>query len=295
MKRTLSIKNLEAGIEGKPILEGLDLEIKSGEIHALMGPNGSGKSTLANVLAGHPSYSVTGGSVSLDGEDLLALSPAERALRGLYLAFQYPVEIPGVTVGRFLKRAIELRASSPAAGGSAAGAAGVPGGVGDYVKRLRETMAFMEMDQVFINRYLNQGFSGGEKKRMEVLQMLMLSPSFAIMDEIDSGLDIDALKVVAKGVKRLRDDAAGRGDGPGFGALLVTHYRRILDEVAPDFVHVMYKGRIVLSGGPELVGELERRGYEWVAEAAEAGTSPVRNRVEAIEERVAVPALGGLS
>ena len=266
MKRSLNIRGLSAGIEGKRILEGLDLEVKTGEIHALMGPNGSGKSTLANVLAGNPAYVVSGGSVDLDGEDFLALSASERALRGLYLAFQYPVEIPGVTVGRFLKRALELRQvpadtatdSGPRTSDPRAREGGLS--MGDYVKRLREAMAYMEMDQAFINRYLNQGFSGGEKKRMEILQMLMLKPSIAILDEVDSGLDIDALKVVAKGVNRLR--------GEGFGALLVTHYQRILDEVAPDFVHVMYKGKIVLSGGPELVGELERRGYDWVAELA---------------------------
>jgi Fe-S cluster assembly ATP-binding protein len=252
MKRKLAIQGLEAGIEGKRILEGVDLEIGTGEIHALMGPNGSGKSTLANVLMGHPSYEVTGGKVSLDGEDYLGLSTTERALRGVYLAFQYPVEIPGVTVGRFIKRAVELRA--PKAGLN----------VSAYIKRLREAMDFMEMDQAFINRYLNQGFSGGEKKRMEVLQMLMLDPSFAILDETDSGLDIDALKVVAKGVNRLRDSSRA---GEGFGALIITHYRRILEQIEPDHVHIMYKGRIVTSGGKELVEELEKKGYDWVKEA----------------------------
>ena len=242
--RKLSIQGLEAGIEGKNILRGLDLEIRTGEIVALMGPNGSGKSTLANVLMGHPSYEVTGGSVSLDGADYLSLSPSERALLGVFLAFQYPVEIPGVTVGKFLKRAIELRAPK--------------GGINvtAYVRRLREAMDFMEMDQAFINRSLNQGFSGGEKKRMEVLQMLMLKPSLAILDETDSGLDIDALKIVAKGVNRLR--------GPGFGALIITHYQRILTQIVPDFVHIMYKGRIVTSGGKELVETLETRGYDWI-------------------------------
>ena len=279
MTRSLNIRGLEAGIEGKRILEGLDLEVKTGEIHALMGPNGSGKSTLANVLAGNPAYVVTGGSVSLDGEDFLALSASERALRGLYLAFQYPVEIPGVTVGRFLKRALELRQLPPDRGAEPGAREGGLS-MGDYVKRLRESMAYMEMDQAFINRYLNQGFSGGEKKRMEILQMLMLKPSIAILDEVDSGLDIDALKVVAKGVNRLR--------GEGFGALLVTHYQRILDEVAPDFVHVMYKGKIVLSGGSELVGELERRGYDWVAELA--GDDNRRNAIDVI-----APVAGGAS
>ncbi|HTX72476.1 MAG TPA: Fe-S cluster assembly ATPase SufC [Rectinemataceae bacterium] len=245
----LQIRGLEAGIPGKPILAGLDLDVRSGEIHALMGPNGSGKSTLANVLMGNPSYLPTGGQVLLDGEDVLAMSPSERALRGLFLAFQYPVEIPGVTVGKFLKRAIELRQQSSGSRGM---------NVSAYVKELREAMDFMEMDQGFINRYLNQGFSGGEKKRMEVLQMLMLKPSIAIMDETDSGLDIDALRIVARGVNRLR--------GPGFGALIITHYRRILEQIVPDFVHVMYKGRIAVSGGRELVETLETKGYDWIRE-----------------------------
>jgi Fe-S cluster assembly ATP-binding protein len=229
-----------------------------------MGPNGSGKSTLANVLMGHPAYMVTGGTVKLDGEDYLELDSAERSLRGVFLAFQYPVEIPGVTVGKFLKRATELR---EAEGGM---------DVSAYVRRLREAMDFMEMDQAFINRYLNQGFSGGEKKRMEVLQMLMLKPSLALMDETDSGLDIDALKIVAKGVNKLR--------GNGFSALLITHYRRILEQVQPDFVHVMYKGRIMVSGGKELVETLEREGYDWIKqkygieleEEADAGRSARR-------------------
>ncbi len=242
----LIIKGLEAGIAGKDILAGVDLEVRAGEIHALMGPNGSGKSTLANVLMGNPAYEVRGGEVLLEGEDFLALDPSERALRGLFLAFQYPVEIPGVTVGKFLKRAIELR--SPPGGMS----------VSAYIKDLRAAMDFMEMDQAFINRYLNQGFSGGEKKRMEVLQMIMLKPSLAILDETDSGLDIDALRLVADGVNRLR--------GPGFGALVITHYRRILERIVPDFVHVMYKGRIAVSGGKELVETLEAKGYDWIRE-----------------------------
>ncbi len=250
MAQHLQVRNLQASIGDKPILSGLDLDIRTGEIHALMGPNGSGKSTLANVLMGHPSYRVTGGSVALDGEDYLALKTSERALKGLFLAFQYPVEIAGVTVGKFLKRVIELRGGKPADGGKPAM------NVTAYIKQLREAMDFMEMDQAFINRSLNQGFSGGEKKRMEVLQMLMLKPSLAILDETDSGLDIDALKVVAKGVNRLR--------GPGFGALIITHYQRILTQIVPDFVHIMYKGRIVTSGGKELVEILETRGYDWI-------------------------------
>jgi Fe-S cluster assembly ATP-binding protein len=244
MAQHLQVRNLQASIGDKPILSGLDLDISAGEIHALMGPNGSGKSTLANVLMGHPSYQVTGGSVTLDGEDYLALKTSERALKGLFLAFQYPVEIAGVTVGKFLKRVIELRQNGNGMNVTA------------YIKQLREAMDYMEMDQAFINRSLNQGFSGGEKKRMEVLQMLMLKPSLAILDETDSGLDIDALKVVSKGVNRLR--------GPEFGALIITHYQRILTQIVPDYVHIMYKGRIVTSGGKELVEILETRGYDWI-------------------------------
>jgi len=263
MAQHLQVRNLQASIGDKPILSGLDLDISTGEIHALMGPNGSGKSTLANVLMGHPSYTVTGGTVMLDGEDYLALKTSERALRGLFLAFQYPVEIAGVTVGKFLKRVIELRQDG-GKGTSSSGDKSAPGGksagggmnVTAYIKQLREAMDYMEMDQGFINRSLNQGFSGGEKKRMEVLQMLMLKPSLAILDETDSGLDIDALKVVAKGVNRLK--------GPDFGALIITHYQRILTQIVPDFVHIMYKGRIVTSGGKELVETLETRGYDWV-------------------------------
>jgi Fe-S cluster assembly ATP-binding protein len=246
MSRLIQVRNLQASIAGKPILQGIDLDLKVGEIHALMGPNGSGKSTLANVLMGHPAYTVTGGSVLLDGEDFLELSPDERSRKGVFLAFQYPVEIPGVTVGKFLKRAREVRLES--------GSMDVTG----FIKKLREAMDFMEIDQQFINRYLNQGFSGGEKKRMEVLQMLLLEPSFALLDETDSGLDIDALKVVAKGVNRLR--------GEGFGALIITHYQRILTQIVPDYVHIMYKGRIVTSGGKDLVETLESRGYDWIRE-----------------------------
>ncbi len=256
MTQHLQVRNLQASIGDKPILSGLDLDIRSGEIHALMGPNGSGKSTLANVLMGHPSYTVTDGTVTLNGEDYLALSTSERALKGIFLAFQYPVEIGGVTVGKFLKRALELRTNGASGPKSASGDAKPSMNVTAYIKQLREAMTFMEMDQGFINRYLNQGFSGGEKKRMEVLQMLMLKPSLAILDETDSGLDIDALKVVAKGVNKLR--------GPDFGALIITHYQRILTQIVPDFVHIMYKGRIVTSGGKDLVTTLEERGYDWV-------------------------------
>ena len=245
--RTLEIRGLKAAIGDKPILQGIDLEIRSGEVHALMGPNGSGKSTLANVLMGHPSYTVTGGQVLLDGEDFLALSTDERSRRGVFLAFQYPVEVPGVSVGKFLKRAVELRLPE-----------GVRQDVTGFIRELRAAMAVLEMDQDFINRSLNQGFSGGEKKRMEIAQMLLLKPAFAILDETDSGLDIDALRLVAGGVNRLR--------GEGFAGLVITHYQRILNHLHPDKVHVMYQGRIVASGSEKLVEELEARGYDWLKE-----------------------------
>ena len=243
----LKIENLKARLPDKSILRGISLEVPDGEIHALMGPNGSGKSTLANVLAGHPQYEVTGGTLAMGDLDLSELEAFERARAGLFLAFQYPVEVPGITVGKFLKRAVELRRGEEGRFDVTA-----------YIKELRANMDHMGIDQKFINRYLNEGFSGGEKKRMEILQMLMLKPAFAVLDETDSGLDIDALRIVAKGINELR--------GEGFGALVITHYQRILDHVKPDKVHVMVDGRIVLSGGPEIVGELEARGYDWVKE-----------------------------
>lgn len=243
----LSIKGLKASIDGKAILNGIDLELNTGKIHALMGPNGSGKSTLANVLMGHPRYEVTEGSVKLDGQEILDLDINERAQKGLFLAFQYPVEIPGVTVAKFLKRACELRIPENEKMNITA-----------FIKELRENIDYMEIDQGFINRYLNEGFSGGEKKRMEILQMLMLKPNFAILDETDSGLDIDALKIVSKGVNRLRGD--------NFSSLIITHYQRILNHIRPDFVHIMYQGKVVTSGGEELVRELEERGYERIKE-----------------------------
>ena len=242
----ITINNLTASIGDTPILKGVDLAMESGQIHALMGPNGSGKSTLSNVIMGHPSFEATGGEVLVDGQNILELEIHERARLGLYMAFQYPVEIPGVTIGRFLRRAAEIHHQ------------GKQFKTRDFIKILRAEMDFMEIDQQFINRYLNEGFSGGEKKRMEILQLLMLKPTFAILDETDSGLDIDALKVVAKGVNRMRDGT--------FGALIITHYQRILDYITPDFVHVMFEGRVVTSGGPELVATLEERGYDWVRE-----------------------------
>jgi Fe-S cluster assembly ATP-binding protein len=241
----IEIKNLQARIEDTEILKGVNLTLNSGEVHALMGPNGSGKSTLSNVVFGNETYEVTGGEILVDGQNILEMETHERAQLGLFLAFQYPVEIPGVSVGRFLKRASEIRFAENEAKKKS------------FVKSLRANMDYMEIDQQFINRYLNEGFSGGEKKRMEILQMLMLEPQFAILDETDSGLDIDALKIVAQGVNKLRNET-------DFGALVITHYQRILDHIKPDFVHVMYQGRIVTSGGGELVEHLEAEGYDWV-------------------------------
>ncbi len=241
----IEIKNLQAKIEDNEILKGVDLTLSSGEVHALMGPNGSGKSTLSNVVFGSESYEVTGGEILVDGENILEMETHERAQLGLFMAFQYPVEIPGLSVGRFLKRASEIRFADDEAK------------TRTFVKRLRANMTYMDIDQQFINRYLNEGFSGGEKKRMEILQMLMLEPSFAILDETDSGLDIDALKIVAQGVNKLREES-------DFGALVITHYQRILNHIKPDFVHIMYRGKIVTSGGHELVEELEAKGYDWV-------------------------------
>jgi len=264
---TLDIQDLKANIGDKEILKGINLSLKTGEIHAIMGPNGSGKSTLSNVIMGHPAYTVTGGKILLDGENILDWPTDQRARAGLFMAFQYPVEIPGITVGRFLKRAVEIRngelssvrAPLPgrAAGAPAATAtAPAPRKAMTFVKELKEAMTFMEIDNQFINRYLNEGFSGGEKKRMEVLQMLLLHPAFAIMDETDSGLDIDALKIVSNGVNRLRS--------PDFGAIIITHYQRLLTHIKPDFVHILYLGRIVETGGEELVRLLEEKGYDWV-------------------------------
>lgn len=243
----IEVHGLRVNIDGKEILRGVNLELESGKIHALMGPNGSGKSTLSNVVFGNPSYEVTGGEILVDGENILEMETDERARLGLFLAFQYPVEIPGVTVGRFLKRAHEIRFEDDEQRQRS------------FVKRLRGSMDFMEIEQSFINRYLNEGFSGGEKKRMEILQMLMLEPEFAILDETDSGLDIDALKIVAKGVNKLRDETP-------FGALVITHYQRILNYIKPDRVHIMFQGRVVTSGGSELVEQLEESGYDWVKE-----------------------------
>jgi Fe-S cluster assembly ATP-binding protein len=252
----LKIKDLHATIDDKPILRGVNLEIRTGETHALMGPNGSGKSTLANVLLGHPAYAVTHGDMWFNGESLLDLAPNERAQKGLFLAFQYPVAVTGLTVGKFLKRALEVRLN----GNNRLDLTG-------YLKDLRAEMDYLEIDQQFINRYLNDGFSGGEKKRMEILQMLMLKPTLAILDETDSGLDIDALRIVAKGVNRLRTE--------DFGSLIITHYQRILNHIQPDKVHIFYDGQVVVSGGSKLVEDLEEKGYDWIKSSHH--TSEVKN------------------
>ncbi len=249
----LEIENLEASIGDTPILHGLSLSVAAGEVHAIMGPNGSGKSTLAQVIAGHEDYKVTGGSVRFDDEDLLELAPEERARRGIFLGFQYPVEIPGVNNAYLLKAAVNARRRYN--GESEIDAF-------EFLKLAREKMKLLDMDPSFLNRGVNEGFSGGEKKRNEILQMAMLEPRLAILDETDSGLDIDALKAVAKGVNALRS--------PDRSIVLVTHYQRLLDYIVPDHVHVLSKGRIVRSGDKTLAMELEERGYDWVREAASA-------------------------
>ena len=247
----LDIKNLQARVDGKEILKGLNLTVNAGEIHAVMGPNGSGKSTLAHILAGREGYEVTGGSVTYQGRDLLAMAPEERAREGVFLAFQYPVEIPGVNNVYLLKAA--FNAARKHRGEPELDAI-------DFLGLVKAKMQFMEMDPSFLNRAVNEGFSGGEKKRNEILQMLVLEPKLALLDETDSGLDIDALKVVAKGVNKLRD--------PARAIVMVTHYQRLLDHVVPDRVHVLARGRVVKSGGKELALELEKRGYDWLKDAA---------------------------
>ena len=240
------IRNLHARIEDKAILKGVNLTINFGENHALMGPNGSGKSTLANVIMGHPAYEVTEGEILFEGKNILELEVNERARLGLFLAFQYPVAIPGVSVAKFLKSAADARFGQGVVKPT------------EFIKEMRANMKFLEMSDAFLNRFLNDGFSGGEKKRMEILQMLTLKPKFAVMDETDSGLDIDALRVVSKGVNRLA--------GPNFGLLVITHYERILTHIKPDHMHVLIDGQIAMSGGPDLVKEVEKRGYDWIRE-----------------------------
>src|SRR2546430_5338302 len=243
----LSIKDLRVTIAEQEIIRGLSLTMPKGEVHAIMGPNGSGKSTLAKVIAGHPDYKVISGTIEMDGENVMELEPDERSRKGLFLAFQYPSEIPGVTIANFLRAAVQAR---------------LPEGeeleATDYYARLYEKMELLGMDRSFTSRSVNEGFSGGEKKRTEILQMAMLEPKYAVLDETDSGLDIDALKVVAHGVNSLR--------GPNVGILLITHYQRLLNYIVPDHVHVMVAGRIVRSGRKELALDLEERGYDWARE-----------------------------
>jgi Fe-S cluster assembly ATP-binding protein len=257
----LVVRDLHVSVEGKEILKGLDLEVRKGEVHAIMGPNGSGKSTFANTLMGHPRYEVTKGEIFFKGESLLGKETDERSRAGLFLAFQYPVAIPGVTVSNFLRTAMNARLAPRAAGD---GAAPAKRGIAprEFRALLREQMALLKMDESFALRYLNDGFSGGEKKRTEVLQMAMLKPEIAVLDETDSGLDIDALRIVSEGVNAL--------SGPDLGVLVITHYQRILDYIKPQFVHVLMEGRIVRSGGPELALQLEERGYDFVREEREA-------------------------
>ena len=249
----LEIKNLKAEIEGKSILNGINLTVKPGEVHAIMGPNGAGKSTLSSVLAGRADYTITDGQAILNGKDLLEMSPEERACEGVFLAFQYPVEIPGVSTTNFLKTAINERRKYRGL---------EPMEATDFLKLMRSKMELMEMDKNLASRSLNEGFSGGEKKRNEVYQMAMLEPTLAILDETDSGLDIDALRLVSNGVNKLRT--------PERSFIVITHYQRLLDYIVPDFVHVLYKGRIVKSGTAELAKELEAKGYDWIKEEVEA-------------------------
>lgn len=243
----LEIKNLHVSIEDKEILKGVNLTIKGGEFHAIMGPNGTGKSTLASAIMGHPKYEVTEGSITLDGEDVLEMEVDERARAGLFLAMQYPSEISGVTTSDFLRSAMNAKRGE-----------GNEIPLMKFIKELDKDLDYLEIDKSMATRYLNEGFSGGEKKRNEILQLMQLKPDIAILDEIDSGLDIDALKIVSKGINKMR--------GEDFGCLIITHYQRLLNYITPDYVHVMMQGRVVKSGGPELAKRLEAEGYEWIKE-----------------------------
>lgn len=249
----LDVKDLHAGIEGKEILKGINLTIREGEVHAIMGPNGSGKSTLSGVLAGDPRFTVSSGSATFHGTDLLALSPEDRSHEGLFLSFQYPVEIPGVSMVNFMRAAVNAKRSylhEPALSAS------------EFLKLMRQKRAIVGLDNKLASRSVNEGFSGGEKKRNEIFQMAVLEPRLSILDETDSGLDIDALRTVAEGVNTLRTDRNS--------TIVITHYQRLLDYIRPDFVHILYKGRIVYSGGPELALELEEKGYDWIKEQVDA-------------------------
>ena len=243
----LEIKDLHASVNGKEILKGINLSIKKGEVHAIMGPNGSGKSTLSSVLVGNPAFEVTKGSVTFEGKDLLALNPEDRSHEGLFLSFQYPVEIPGVSMVNFMRAAVNEQRKNK----------GLPAlTASEFLKLMREKRAVVELDNKLANRSVNEGFSGGEKKRNEIFQMAMLEPKLSILDETDSGLDIDALRIVAEGVNKLKT--------PETSCIVITHYQRLLDYIKPDIVHVLYKGRIVKTAGPELALELEERGYDWI-------------------------------
>jgi len=258
MAAELEVRDLHVSVEGQAILKGVSLTVDGGEVHALMGPNGSGKSTLSYTLMGHPKYEVTGGDILLRGESILDVDTDARSRAGLFLAFQYPVSIPGVSVANFLRMALNARLPKGENGNGKHGLS-----IPKFRKLLKEKMALLEMDTSFAGRYLNEGFSGGEKKRAEILQMALLEPSVAILDETDSGLDIDALRIVAHGVNALA--------GPEMGVLVITHYQRLLDYIQPQFVHVMFDGRIVESGGPDLALALEAKGYDWVREKHENG------------------------
>ena len=253
MAHEIVIKDLHVNVEGKEILKGIDLTVRQGEVHAVMGPNGSGKSTLANTIAGNPKYEVTGGDILYKGESILAWKPDERGRRGIFLAFQYPMAIPGVTVANFLRTAVNAKRKENATNGNAK-AISIP----EFRKLVTQKMELLKLDTSFATRYLNDGFSGGEKKRVEILQMAVLNPEMAILDETDSGLDIDALRIVSEGVNTLR--------GPNLGILLITHYQRILNYIKPDFVHVMVNGKLAMSGGAELALQLEEKGYDWLKE-----------------------------
>jgi Fe-S cluster assembly ATP-binding protein len=252
----LEIRNLHVSAEDKEILKGLDLEVSRGQVHALMGPNGSGKSTLANAIMGHPAFEVSEGEIVFEGDEITEAAPEERSRAGLFMAFQYPVAIPGVTVAKYLRMAVNAHRE-------AEGEEAVK--LKDFRMETEEAMALTNIPKEFSSRYLNDGFSGGEKKRMEILQLAMLQPEMAVLDETDSGLDIDALRVVADGVNKFA--------GPGMGVLIITHYQRILHLIKPDAVHVLFEGRIVKEGGPELVEQLEEKGYGWIREEVEAGAA----------------------
>ena len=243
----LKIENLHASINGREILKGINLEVGAGQVHAIMGPNGSGKSTMSNVLVGHPGYEVTEGSVSFKGRNLLEMSPEQRAHEGLFMSFQYPVEIPGVSMTNFMRAAINAKRAYN-------GQEPIP--AADFLKLMKQKREFVGLDAKFMNRSVNEGFSGGEKKRNEIFQMAMLEPSLSILDETDSGLDIDALRIVAEGVNRLKSADTS--------VIVITHYQRLLDYIKPDIVHVLYNGRIIKTAGPELALDLEERGYDWV-------------------------------